>query len=163
MRIFPTRRFTRGRMPNKRATNSENSATKAEIVVVFVALTAIIGFSYFTAHHAAVSTLSDPAFRHLVTPESTKPLFKTEYLYVPLLFQIVAWLEVGSSLLPVSIQESWLLVTHRLSRPSLYFLAVFCSPISIVIYSHSSNALRAASATVPIDHSSSTPSPDSPK
>jgi hypothetical protein len=163
MPLFPTRRLTRGRMPNERATGSENSATKAEIVVVFVALSAIIGFSYFTAHHAAAHTLPDPAFRHLVRPESTKLLFKTEYLYVPLLFQIVAWLGVGASLLPVSIQESWLLMTHRLRRLPLYLAVAFCTLIWVGIYSHSSRALSAASAPVPIDQSSSTSSPDSPK
>ena len=91
-------------MPNECATNG-HPATKAEIVIVFVALSAIIGFSYYTAHHAAANTPPDPVFRHMVRPESTKPLFKTEYLYVPLLFQIVAWLSVGASLLPVSIQR----------------------------------------------------------
>lgn len=150
-------------MPSERVTNRENYATKAEIVAVFVALTAIIGFTYFTAHRAAASTLSDPDFRHLVQPNSTKSLFKTEYLYVPLLFQVVAWLGVGTSLLPFSIQESWLLMTHRLSRRSLYCLLVFCSIVSAAIYSHSSNAMRAASVTVPINHSSSTSFPDSPK
>jgi len=150
-------------MPNERATKSENSATKAELVVVFVALTAIIGFSYFTAHHAAANTLTDPLFRHLVRPESTKLLFKTEYLYVPLLFQIVAWLGVGASLLPVSIQESWLLMTHRLRRLPLYLSVAFCSLIWVGIYSHSSNALRAASAPVPSDQSSLASSPNSPK
>jgi hypothetical protein len=69
---------------------AQDGATKAEIVIVLVAVSAIIGFSYFTAHHAAANTPPDPVFRHLVRPESTKPLFKTEYLYVPLLFQCVA-------------------------------------------------------------------------
>jgi hypothetical protein len=139
-----------------------DGATKAEIVIVFVAVSAIIGFSYFTAHHAAANTPPDPVFRHLVRPESTKPLFKTEYLYVPLLFQIVAWLGVGASLLPASIQESWLLTTHCLRRPYLYFTVAFCSLIWVGIYWNSSNALmRAASAPVPIDHSSSTSAPNS--
>jgi hypothetical protein len=75
--------------------DSQHAATKAEIVIVFVAVRAIIGFSYFTAHHAAANTPTDPVFRHLVRPESTKPLFKTEYLYVPLLFQVIAWVGRG--------------------------------------------------------------------
>jgi hypothetical protein len=148
-------------MPNECATNG-HPATKAEIVIVFVALSAIIGFSYYTAHHAAANTPPDPVFRHMVRPESTKPLFKTEYLYVPLLFQIVAWLSVGASLLPVSIQESWLLRTHCLRRPSLYFTVAFCSLVWAGIYWNSSNALRATSAPVSIDQSSSTSAPGGP-
>jgi hypothetical protein len=125
-------------------------------------MSAIIGFSYFTAHHAAANTPADPVFRHLVRPESTKPLFKTEYLYVPLLFQFGAWLAVGGSLLPASIQEAWLLRTQCLRRRGLYFLLVFCSLASAGIYWNSSNALmRAASAPVSIDHSSSTSAPNS--
>jgi uncharacterized membrane protein len=108
---------------------AQDGATKAEIVIVLVAVSAIIGFSYFTAHHAAANTPPDPVFRHLVRPESTKPLFKTEYLYVPLLFQCVAWLSVAASLLPASIQESWLLRTHCLRRLYLYFTVAFCSLI----------------------------------
>ena len=141
----------------------QDAATKAEIVIVFVAVSAIIGFSYFTAHHAAANTLPDPLFRHLVSPESTKPLFKTEYLYVPLLFQFGAWLALGASLLPASIQDSWLLRTHCLRRRVLYFILAFCSLVSAGIYWNSSNALmRAATAPVSIDHSSSTSAPNSP-
>jgi len=141
----------------------QDAATKAEIVTVFVAASAIIGLGYFTAHHAAANTPADPAFRHLVSPESTKPLFKTEYLYVPLLFQFGAWLTVGASLLPARIQERWLLTTHRLRRPHLYFLLAFCSLVAAGIYWNSSNALtRAASAPVSVDHSSSTSAPNSP-
>ena len=143
-------------MPNECAT------TKAEIVIVFVAVSAIIGFSYFTAHHAAANTPPDAIFRHLVKPESTKPLFKTEYLYVPLLFQFIAWLAVGASLLPASIQESWLLQTHRLRRRYLYFILAYCSLISAGIYWNSSNAMSAASAPVSIDQSSSASAPNSP-
>ena len=143
--------------------NSQHAATKAEIVIVFVAVSAIIGFSYFTAHHAAANTPTDPVFRDLVSPESTKPLFKTEYLYVPLLFQFVAWLTVGASLLPARIQERWLLNTHRLRRRHLYFVLAFCSLASAGIYWNSSNALmRAASAPVSLDQSSSTSAPNSP-
>ena len=142
---------------------SQHDATKAEIVVVFVAVSAIIGFSYFTAHHAAANTPPGPIFRHLVKPESTKPLFKTEYLYVSLLFQVIAWLAVGASLLPASIQESWLLQTHRLRRRYLYFILAYCSLISAGIYWNSSNALmKAASAPVSIDQSSSTSAPNNP-
>ena len=145
--------------PSKR----QDAATTAEIVIVFVVLSAIIGFSYFTAHHAAANTPPDPVFRHLVRPESTKPLFKTEYLYVPLLFQIVAWLSVGASLLPGSIQESWLLRTHCLRRPYLYFTVAFCSLIWGGIYWNSSDALtKAASAPDSIDHASSRSAPNSP-
>jgi uncharacterized membrane protein len=141
----------------------QDAATKAEIVIVFVAVSAIIGFSYFIARHAAANTPTDPVFRHLVRPESMKLLFKTEYLYVPLLFQFIAWLAVGASLLPASIQESWLLQTHRLRRRYLYFILAFCSLISAGIYWNSSNALmRAASAPVSIDQSSSTSAPNSP-
>jgi hypothetical protein len=144
-------------MPNECAT------TKAEIVIVFVAVSAIIGFSYFTAHHAAVNTPADPVFRHLVRPESTKPQFKTEYLYVPLLFQVIAWLALGASLLPASIQESWLLNTQRWRRSHLYFVVVFCLLLSAGIYWNSSNALmRATSAPVSLDQSSSTSAPNSP-
>ncbi len=143
--------------------NSQHAATKAEIVIVFVAVSAIIGFSYFTAHHAAANTPTDPVFRDLVSPESTKPLFKTEYLYVPLLFQFGAWLALGASLLPASIQDSWLLRTHCLRRRVLYFILAFCSLVSAGIYWNSSNALmRAATAPVSIDHSSSTSAPNSP-
>jgi hypothetical protein len=128
--------------------DSQHTATKAETVVVFVVASAIIGFSYLTAHHAAANTPPDPAFRHLVSPESTKPLFKTEYLYVPLLFQFVAWLTLGASLLPTRIQERWLLGTQRWRRPHLYFMLAFCLLFSAVIYWHSSNALSAAAALV---------------
>lgn len=62
--------------------NRQGAATKTEIVIVFVAVSAIIGLSYFTAHYAAANTPADPVFRHVVRPESTKPLSKTEYLYV---------------------------------------------------------------------------------
>lgn len=143
--------------------NRQDAATKTEIVIVFVAVSAIIGFSYFTAHYAAANTPADPVFRHLVRPESTKPLFKTEYLYVPLLFQFIAWLAVGASLLPANIQGSWLLATtHRLRRRSLYSILAVCSLMSAGIYWNSSNALmRAASAPVSIDHSSSTSAPNS--
>ncbi len=141
----------------------QDAATKAEIVIVFVAVSAIIGLSYLTAHHAAANTPPDPAFCHLMSPESTKPLFKTEYLYVPLLFQFVAWLTVGASLLPARIQERWLLNTHRLRRRHLYFVVAFCSLASAGIYWNSSNALmRAATAPVSIDHSSSASAPNSP-
>jgi hypothetical protein len=140
--------------------NSQHTVTKAEIVMVFVAVSAIIGFSYFIAHHAAANTPPDPTFRHLVRPESTKPLFKTEYLYVPLLFQFIAWLTVGASLLPASIQESWLLKTQRWRRRYLYFVLAYCSLISAGIYWNSSNALmRAASAPFSINQSSSTSAP----
>ena len=135
----------------------QDAATKAEIVIVFAAVSAIIGFSYFTAHHAAANTPTDPDFRHLVRPESTKALFKTEYLYEPLLFQFIAWLAVGASLLPGSIQESWLLTKHRLTRRSLFFVLAYCSLISVGICWNSANALtRAATSPVSIDHSSST-------
>ena len=141
----------------------QDAATTAEIIIVFVVVSAIIGFSYFTAHHAAANTPPDSAFRHLVSPESTKPLFKTDYLYVPLLFQFVAWLTLGGSLLPARIQERWLLNTHRLRRRHLYFVLAFCSLASAGIYWNSSNALMtAASAPVSIDHSSSTSAPNSP-
>ena len=33
--------------------NSQHTVTKAETIIVFVVVSAIIGFSYFTAHHAA--------------------------------------------------------------------------------------------------------------
>jgi hypothetical protein len=136
----------------------QDAATKAEIVIVLAVMSAIIGFSYFTAHHAAANTPADPVFRHLVRPESTKPLFKTEYLYVPLLFQFGAWLAVAGSLLPARIQESWLLRTQCLRRLGLYFLLAFSSLISAGIYWNSSNALmRSASAPVSIDHSTSAP------
>jgi hypothetical protein len=126
-------------------------------------VSAIIGFSYFTAHHAAANTPPDPAFRHLVNPESTKPLFKTEYLYVPLLFQFGAWLTVGASLLPARIQERWLLNAHRLRRRHLYFVLAFCSLASAGIYWNSSNALmRAASAPVSLDQPGSISAPTSP-
>jgi len=75
-------------------------ATKTEIAIVLVLASVIIGFSALIAHHAAVNTLPDPTFRDLVRPSSTKPLFKTEYLYVPILFQIFAWLGLIASLLP---------------------------------------------------------------
>jgi hypothetical protein len=141
---------------------SQHDATKAEIVIVFVAVSAIIGFSYFTAHHAAANTPPDPIFRHLVKPESTKPLFKTEYLYVPLLFQVIAWLAVGASLLPARIQEQWLLNAQRWRRSHLYFILAYCSLISAGIYWNSSNAMSAASAPVSIDQSSSASAPNSP-
>jgi hypothetical protein len=136
---------------------SQHDATKAEIVIVFVAASAIIGFSYFTAHHAAANTPPDPIFRHLVKPESTKTLFKTEYLYVPLLFQVIAWLAVGASLLPARIQVQWLLNAQRWRRSHLYFILAYCSLISAGIYWNSSSAMSAASAPVSIDQSSSAP------
>jgi hypothetical protein len=114
---------------NVRPSKSQHDATKAEIVVVFVAVSAIIGFSYFTAHHAAANTPPGPIFRHLVKPESTKPLFKTEYLYVSLLFQVIAWLAVGASLLPARIQEQWLLNAQRWRRSHLYIILAYCSLI----------------------------------
>ena len=128
--------------------DSARIVTKAESVVVFIVVSAIMGFSYFTAHHAAANTPADPAFRHLVSPESTKLLFKTDYLYVPLLFQFVAWLAVATSLLPAPIQERWLLNTQPWTRTRLYFLLAFSLLVSAGIYSHASNALSAAAATV---------------
>jgi hypothetical protein len=144
------------------AFNSQRAATKAETAIVFVVVSAIIGFSYFTAHHAAANTPAEPAFRLLVSPESTKPLFKTEYLYVPLLFQFTAWLALVASLLPARIQERWLLTTQQWGRPHLYFILAFCLLVSAVIYSHSSNALSAVSTPVSVDRSRSTSAPSSP-
>jgi hypothetical protein len=97
-----------------------------------------------------------------VKPESTKPLFKTEYLYVPLLFQVIAWLAVGASLLPARIQEQWLLNAQRWRRSHLYFILAYCSLISAGIYWNSSNAMSAALAPVSIDQSSSASAPNSP-
>jgi hypothetical protein len=136
-------------------------ATKAEIIAVFVTLTAIVVFSYCIAHQAAANTPPDPVFRHLVQSESTKLLFKTEYLYVPLLFQFVAWLSVGVSLLPARIQESWFLkTTQNCQRRYLYFTVAFCSLILAGIHSNSSNALMRTSA-FSIDQSSPTEVPNS--
>jgi hypothetical protein len=42
--------------------NSQRTATKAEIVIVFVVASAIIGFSYLTANHAAANT--PPVYKH---------------------------------------------------------------------------------------------------
>lgn len=137
-----------------------NAASRAELVIVFAAVSAIIIFSYLTAHHAAENTPSDPAFRDLVRPESTKALFKTEYLYVPLLFQFIAWLALGASLLPARIRESWLLTTYRVTRRSLFFILAYCSLISVGIYSNSSNALTRASSPAAIDHNSSASAPN---
>jgi|SRR3954453_3345067 hypothetical protein len=138
---------------NLQTPNRQHAATKAEIVLVFVAVSAIIGFSYFTAHYAAANTPPDPAFRHFVRPESTKLLFKTEYLYVPLLFQFIAWLAVGASLLPTRIQLSWLLKTQYWRRGYLYLILAYCSLIWVGIYWNSSHALmKAASAPGSIDH-----------
>ena len=144
------------------ASNSQRAATKAETAIVFVVVSAIIGFSCFTAYHAAANTPADPAFRQLVNPESSKPLFKTEYLYVPLLFQFVAWLALVASLLPARIQERWFLTTQQWGRPHLYFILAFCLLVSAVIYSHSSNAMGAVSAPVSFDRSNSTSVPNSP-
>ncbi len=136
-------------------------ATRAEIITVFVTLTAIVVFSYYMAHQAAANTPPDPVFRHLVRPESTKPLFKTDYLYVPLLFQLVAWLSVGVLLLPARIRESWFLTTtHNCQRRYLYLTVAFCSLILAGIHSNSSNALMRTSA-FSIDQSSPTVVPNS--
>jgi hypothetical protein len=141
--------------------NSQHAATKAEIVIAFVTVSVIIGFSYFTVHYAAANTPADPIFRHLVRPESTKPLFKTEYLYVPLLFQVIAWLAVGASLLPTGIQESWLLNTQSRRRSHLYFLVALCLLLSAAIYLNSSNAMMRA-VPVSLDQSSSTSAANGP-
>ncbi|MDR3485781.1 MAG: hypothetical protein P4M05_12820 [Bradyrhizobium sp.] len=139
----------------------EAGATRAEIIIVFVTLTATIVFSYYIAHQAAANTPPDPVFRHLVQPESTKPSFKTEYLYVPLLFQFVAWLSVGVSLLPARIQESWFLkTTQNCQRRYLYFTVAFCSLILAEVNSNSSNALMKTSA-FSIDQSSPAEVPNS--
>ena len=143
-------------MPKLFAING--AATKAEIAMVLFALSVIIGSSYVTADYAATNTPPDPVFRHLVKPESTKSLFKTEYLFVPLLFQAGAWLSVGASLLPVRIQESWLLTTHGLRRPALYFSVVFCLLAWAGIYGNSSNSLRATSAASSQESSSTSAS-----
>jgi hypothetical protein len=135
-------------------------ATRTEIITVFITLTAIVVFSYYMAHQAAANTPSDPVFRHLVRPESTKPMFKTDYLYVPLLFQLVASLSVAVLLLPARIQESWfLMTTHTCQRRYLYLRVVFCLLISAGIHSHSSNAIMRASAPS-IDQSISTEGPN---
>jgi hypothetical protein len=135
-------------------------ATKAEIIIVFVTVTAIVAFSCYIAHHAAANTFPDPVFRHSVQPGSTKTQFKTEYLYVPLLFQFVAWLAVGVSLLPARIQESWFLKTQNWQKRYLYLTVAYCLLISAGIYWNSSNALMRALA-LPIDQSISTEVPNS--
>ena len=45
-----------------------DGATKAEIVIVFVAVSAIIGFSYFTAHHAAAPAVLKQVTRNAIIP-----------------------------------------------------------------------------------------------
>jgi hypothetical protein len=119
-------------------------ATKAEILIVLVLAGLIIGFSALTAHHAAVNTLPDPTFRSLVRPSSTKPLFKTEYLYVPILFQIFPWLGLIASLLPKRFRERWLLMRQDWKRSHLWLVLAWVGIISIGVCWQSANALRAA-------------------
>jgi hypothetical protein len=135
-------------------------ATRAEMIVVFVALIAIFAFSCYISHQAVENTFPDPVFRDLVRPESTKPLFKTEYLYEPLLFQFMAWLSVGAELLPAHIQETWLLkTTPGFPRRSLYFMLAFFSVVSVLMHANCSNAVTKAARS--IDQSISTELPNS--
>ena len=119
-------------------------ATKTEIAIVLVLAGLIIGFSALTAHHAAVNTLPDPVFRELVRPGSTKPLFKTEYLYVPILFQIFAWLGLIASLLPKRFREGWLFMTQDWKRSHLLLVLAWVGIISLGVGWQSAAALRAA-------------------
>jgi hypothetical protein len=120
------------------------NATKAKIVMALVVVTAITGYSYHIAHHAGLNTPPDPFFRELVRPESTKPLFKTEYIYVPLLFQAGIWLVFVMSLLPIGFQYRWLLTTDRPKRIHVYFLIAVCLLAFAGIYENSSDALLKA-------------------
>ena len=119
-------------------------ATKTEIAIVLVLASVIIGFSALIAHHAAVNTLPDPTFRDLVRPSSTKPLFKTEYLYVPILFQIFPWLGLLASLLPKRFREGWLLMTRDWKRSHLLLILAWVGIISLGVSWQSATALRAA-------------------
>jgi hypothetical protein len=118
--------------------------TRAEVVMVLVVAGAINAVSYHIAHRAGLATPPDPFFRDLVTPESTKPWFKGEYLYGPLVFHFIVWLTLAISLLPVSFQERWLLTTFRMTRLQLCFFIVYCLVILAGIYSQASNALLKA-------------------
>jgi len=136
-------------MPEICEDKKQDGATRAEIIAVFATLTAVFAYSCYVAHLAAEITFPDPVFRHLVRPESTKPLFKTEYLYVPLLFQFVAWLAVGVELLPAHILETWFLkTTQGVWRQSLYFLLAFLSGLAVLIHANSSNAVMKAGFSV---------------
>ncbi len=119
-------------------------ATKTEIAIVLVLVSVIIGFSVLTAHHAALNTLPDPAFRELVRPGSTKPLFKTEHLYVPILFQIFASLGLVAALLPRRFREGWFLMTQDWKRIHLLLVLAWVGLISIGVCWQSATALRAA-------------------
>jgi hypothetical protein len=120
---------------------SRGTATKAEIVMALVVVSAINAVSYHIARRAGLATPPDPFFRELILPESTKPWLKGEYLYGPLMFQFGIWLGLAISLLPASFQERWLLTTFRMTRLQLCFFIVYCLVILAVVYSQSSNAL----------------------
>jgi len=72
------------------------------------------------------------------------PLFKTEYLYVPILFQFFAWLGLIAALLPKRFREGWLFMTQDWKRSHLLLVLAWVGIISLGVGWQSAAALRAA-------------------